>query len=172
MNYYDFRINGQPAGYFECSESEEEIYQSAVLSIDGKTERNTFRVALHHGRPTKFKIGDGRWYDVPEGTYPSSTYPLLLREGVEHYLSLDEGSGEVSDVELHYDGDTVTELVDGVVRRRFRTRNGVVVWISWGGTAESTLKNSKAEAFTGSPLAEHAPADAHYRRENHSNRDL
>lgn len=160
MDYYNFRINGEPVGYFECLESDGEIYQSAVLSIDGQIERNTFHVALHYGRPSKFRIGDGRWYSVPEGTWPSSAFQLLLREGVEHYLSLDEGSGEVSDVELHYDGEVVTELSDGEVRRRFRIRDGKVIWISWGGTAESTLKRTKADAVAGSPLAENRPADS------------
>ena len=154
MDYYDFRIRGEPVGYFECSESDDEIYQSAVLAIDGRIERNTFRVALQHGRPSKFRIGDGRWYSVPEGTWPSCTYPILLREGIEHFFSLDEGSGEVSDVELHYDGEVVTELSDGEVRRRFRLRDGKVVRISWGGTAESALKRTKADAVAGSPLAD------------------
>jgi hypothetical protein len=149
VDYYDFTLQGDPAGFFEVSQSEQEIYMNARFVVDGRLQENPFWVTLEDGRPVRCRTGDQPWREVPDGTYPASAYPLVLEQRLPGYHSLDEAGGGVQQVELQYDGDVVTELVDGTVRRQFRLQNGAVVWISWGGGAESRLKSSYAEAVAG-----------------------
>jgi hypothetical protein len=152
MDYYDFRIDGEPVGYFEVEEAGGNLYMNAAMIIDGRRHDNPFWVALEHGRPVRYRAGTMEWQKVPDGCYPSSAYPIVLRQRLSRYRSIDEGSGKIHDVEVQYEGDMAVETVDDAPIRRFRVRQGQVIWIWWGGQAESVLKANRAEAVAGTEL--------------------
>lgn len=156
-NYYDFRINGKPVGYFEWWEEEDLLYQNAVFEVEGHVRRNPFWLKHKGGTITAYRVADGEWTGMPdskEELFPTSAWILLLRrvEDQLEYTEFHEGSSEVvGPVLLKKEEGLVVESRGGKVIRRFRMENGLPVWIDWGG-ATSELKASRAEALAGSPL--------------------
>jgi hypothetical protein len=153
VQYYDFTIDGVPVGYFEVSVTSTQIYMNARFVAGEDCRDNPFWVSIADGRPVRCKAGETDWRVVPEDSYPSSAFPLVVRKRLTQYRCFDEASGRLKDVQVTYTEDDVVEEVDGVPRRRFRVQGDDIVWIWWGGTAQSELKPSLREAVAGTPYA-------------------
>lgn len=150
--WYDFRFNGNPAGWFEIHESRGEIAMNAVFSMDGKVWENPFGVRHTDRSVLAYRCTPDTWIPFAHGPdrYPTSAYPLLVPQVRERlkYFAVNEGSGkEEGETELTRDGDMVIERRGGREIRRFRLdAHCAIIWINWGGGATSTLKANEAEA--------------------------
>ncbi len=152
MRYYDFSIDGRRVGYVEVEETLDQIYMNARMVLEGERHENPFWIRILAGRPTEVRRGEREWQAVPVGTYPTSAYLLVLRAGLSKYRAFDEGSAMVEDREMRNEDDLLVEYVGTKVCRAFRIEDGDVVYISWGGAAESRLCASRTEAVRGTPF--------------------
>lgn len=146
MQHYDFTIDGERVGYFEIEERPGELYMNARMLIDGEQQENPFWVRHVDGWPTQVKAGASKWHSVPSRTFPTCAYPLVLRSGLRRYRALIEGTGEVEDREIRNEDGLLVEYSGDRIVRKFGLHGGRIVYICWGGTAESRLADSKAEA--------------------------
>lgn len=149
IQYYTFTIDGQRVGYFEVDERPERIYMNAKMVVGGARQENPFTLQLEDGRATHVRLGDGDWQRVPERAYPTSAYLLVLRAGLPRYRAFIEGTGEIEDRTIRSEEGLLVEYANARIVRKFQIERGQVVYISWGGTAESHLVGSKKEAVWG-----------------------
>lgn len=149
MQYYNFTIDGRPVGYFVIEDGSALLQMTAHIAIAGKREENTFAIRFDGDRPVEVQVGDGAWQPIPEGTYPTSAYAAVLRSGLPEYRAYVEGSGRVETRRIVKEGDLFVEYVEDDVCRKFQLHGDDVVYICWGGTAESRRVPSMADAVRG-----------------------
>lgn len=149
VQYYNFTIDGKPVGYFEIDERPDEISMNARMVIGSKRQENPFTVRLKGGQPTLVRLGEAEWQPVPDGTYPTCAYSIVLRSGLPRYRAFIEGTGEIENREIRSEGGLLVEHANGKVARKFQMQAGRIMYICWGETAESRLVGSKSEAVRG-----------------------
>lgn len=149
MQYYDFTIDGNRVGYFEIEEGPGELYMNARLFIEGAQHENPFWLRHTNGRPKQVKMRESVWYPVPDDTYPTCAYPLVLRGGLARYRACIEGTWELEDRELRSEDAIFVDRSGQRVMRKFALQGDQIVYICWGGTAESRVVDSRAEAVRG-----------------------
>lgn len=129
---------------------------NAHTSVGAGKQENPFSLRLNNGQATDVKMGDGPWQPVPVGTWPTSAYPLVLRAGLSRYRAFVEGSGKVEERSFRQENGLLrgkagllVEYANGNVTRKVGIKDDRIVYICWGGTAESRLVGSKREAVHG-----------------------
>lgn len=149
VQHYTFTIDGKRVGYFEIAENADGIFMNAYIAVGGERQANAFSLRLHNGQPAKVKMDDGPWQAVPEGTWPTSGYPLIVRAGLSRYRAFVEGNGKIEERTVHAEDGLLVEYADGNIIRKFALDGDRIVYICWGGTAESRLVASRADAVRG-----------------------
>jgi hypothetical protein len=149
MQYYDFTIDGDRVGYFEIEQRPGVLYMNARFLIEGEKRENPFWIRHVDERPREVKAGESKWQRVPDGTYPTSAYPFVLRAGLSRYRAFVEGTGHFEDRELRSEGGLLVEYSGERVTRKFGMQGDLITYICWGGSAESRLVDSKSEAVRG-----------------------
>jgi hypothetical protein len=149
VDYYDFTVDGARVGYFEVEERPGELYLNARLSLGGVPHENPFWLRHARGIPTQVKVRDSGWRDVPVGTFPTSAYPLVIRSGLARYRAFVEGTGAIEEREMRSEAGLIKEHVGETVVRSFGLDGSRITYVCWGGTAESRLVGSRAEAVAG-----------------------
>ena len=157
-SYYTFEFGDQNAGYYELTQEADSIYQKAHFKMEEYEIINIFHLKLADGVVTAFQYKEDGWVDMSkfgEDCYPSSAFPLLLEKAnpIFAYQSIDESEAAVTaSLQLHREGNCITETEDGETVRKFWLEAGQVIKIDWGGPI-SRLCTSKEEAMAGSPCA-------------------
>jgi hypothetical protein len=149
MRYYDFMIDGVKVGYFEIEETAGEFYMNARMLLDDGVQENPFWLRHAGGRPTQVRARGSDWLIVPDGTYPTCAFPLVLRARLRAYRAFIEPTGVLEDRVVRSEAGREVEVVGGAVVRVFGVRGDDIEYIGWGGTAESRLVGSRAEAVMG-----------------------
>ena len=149
MEYYDFTVDGARAGYFEVEERPGELYMNARLSLGGERQENPFWLRHASGIPAQVKVRDSDWRAVPEGTFPTCAYPLVLRSGLTRYNAFVEGTGAIEEREMRSEAGLMKEYAGATAVRSFGLDGDRITYVCWGGTAESRLVRSRAEALEG-----------------------
>ncbi len=149
MEYFDFTVDGARVGYFEVEERPGELYMNARMSLGGERQENPFWLRHTSGRPTHVKVRDSDWRDVPDGTFPTCAYPLVLGSGLARYRAFVESTGEVEERELRPEAGLIVEYAGATAVRGFGMEGNRITYVRWGGTAESRLVGSRAEAVEG-----------------------
>jgi hypothetical protein len=149
MQYYDFTIDGARVGYFEIEEGPGELYMNARMRLADGVHENPFWLRHVGGRPMHVKARGSEWRDVPAGTFPTCAYPLVLRAGLRSYRAFVETTGALEDRVLRSEDGREVEYAGDVAVRSFVVHGDEIVYIGWGGTSESRLVGSRAEAVKG-----------------------
>ena len=159
--FYDFRIDGDVAGYFELAVSPEEIYQCASFTTGDTIEVNEYMLRIEDAELVAFSTGEqpgwtslGRYSD---DAYPLSAFPYLIDrlEDERTYDPIIESTGAVvARRTLRREGETVLEYQDGRVMRSFTLAEGIPIEIDWGG-ATSSIRESQEDALRTSPVGYH-----------------
>lgn len=155
MKYYDFKFNGQNAGWCEILCEPEKIFMKAIFEVEGQEIHNEFELKISNGEVTHYRSRISDWQLAPKekNVYPTSAYPLLINklDNEFTYQAFEETTGKIlGETVLKQESEnTIIEMREGKITRRFISQNDEVVQIDWGG-AVSDLKNSLEEAKHGS----------------------
>jgi hypothetical protein len=97
----------------------------------------------------KFGSDESEWKQVPPDAYPTSAYPLVLGKNLIKYTAFIEETGELRSRRIISTDGFRIEYEDEKEIRRFKIESGMIVSISWGGSAVSVLQESRAAAILG-----------------------
>ena len=145
-SYYNFILTDKNAGYFEIRHTKDEIHLYTLFKIKEKAYENKIVLNKDDDKVMKYKYGDNDWRLIPKGGnyYPTAAYPILLKNlhAQRKYIAINEEDGMVlGETVLARNGNTVDEIRDGKITRKFWIKGENIFRIDWGGAISELCKN-------------------------------